>query len=185
MAHVDVRPAEPGDAEEIARIQLETWRAAYRDLLPAEVLDSLDADAAALTWRQTIEQGPASVFVAVEGRWLVGFAAAGPAPQDEAADVAGNPAPDTDTVALVATLLVEPRWGRRGHASRLLASVGAAMVAGGATRGISWIPEPDKASRGFFEKAGWAVDGTVRTLDAGGRPLREARMTGTLRIELS
>lgn len=184
MAHVDVRPAEPGDAEEIARVQLETWRAAYRDLLSAEVLDALDAEAATLTWRQTIERGPASVFVATEGRWLVGFAVAGAAPPGESADAADNPAPDTDSVALVATLLVEPRWGRRGHAGRLLAAAGDAMAATGATRGISWIPESDKASRSFYERAGWAADGTVRTLDAGGRPLREARMTGPLRIEL-
>jgi hypothetical protein len=114
MAEATVRPAEPSDAAEIARIQLTTWRAAYRDLLPAEVLDALDADEAAATWRHTIEQGPARVFVATEGQWHVGFCAAGPAPQDESADASGTPVPDADRVALVSTLLVEPRWGRGG-----------------------------------------------------------------------
>lgn len=180
-----MRPAVPSDAEEIARIQLETWWAAYADLLPAEVLDALDPDEAALTWRQTIEQGPAQVFVATEGTHLVGFCAAGPSPQDETADAAGVPAKDVETVALVSTLLVEPRWGRRGHGGRLLASAGQAMLAAGSTRGITWLPEADKASLGFFERASWVRDGTVRTLDAGGRPLREIRLTGTLRIELA
>lgn len=175
----------PSDAEEIARIQLETWRVAYTDLLPAEVLDGLHPDEAALAWRQTIEQGPAQVFVAAEGAYLVGFCAAGPSPQDETADAAGNPAKDVETVALVSTLLVEPRWGRRGHGGRLLASAGQAMLAAGLTRGIAWIPEADKASLGFFERASWVRDGTVRTLDAGGRPFREIRLTGTLRIELA
>ncbi len=182
MADATVRAAEPSDAAEIARIQLDTWRAAYRDLLPAEVLAGLDPDEAELTWRQTVEQGPAQVFVASEGAWLVGFCAAGPAPEDETASADGSPAKDSATVALVSTLLVEPRWGRRGHGGRLLAEAGRAMRGAGATRGIAWVPETDKASLAFFERAGWVADGTVRTLDAGGRPLREIRLTGTLRI---
>ena len=185
MAEATVRPAEPSDAEEIARIQLATWRAAYQNLLPAEVLAALDADDAAGAWRQTIEQGPARVFVALEGQWQVGFCAAGPAPEDESADADGVPVPDADRIALVSTLLVEPRWGRRGHGGRLLANAGAAMLAMGAARGISWVAEADKASLAFWERAGWVADGTVRTLDAGGRPLREVRLTGTLRFELT
>jgi len=185
MAEASVRPAVPSDAEEIARIQLDTWRAAYADLLPSSVLGGLDLDEAALTWRQTIEQGPARVFVAVEGEYLVGLCAAGAAPQDEIADAAGSPAKDVENVALVSALLVEPRWGRRGHGGRLLATAGQAMLAAGSTRGIAWVPEADKATVGFFERASWVRDGTVRTLDAGGRPLREIRLTGTLRIELS
>jgi GNAT superfamily N-acetyltransferase len=184
MAEATVRPAEPHDAEEIAGIQLATWRAAYRDLLPAEVLDALDADEAAATWRHTIEQGPARVFVATEGRWHVGFCAAGPSPQDESAGADGVPVPDADRVALVSTLLVEPRWGRRGHGGRLVAAAGQAMLAAGLARGIVWVAEADKASRAFWARAGWVADGTVRTLDAAGRPLREVRLTGTLRFEL-
>jgi GNAT superfamily N-acetyltransferase len=184
MAEATVRPAVPTDAAEIARIQLATWRAAYQDLLPAEVLDALDADEAETTWRHTIEQGPARVFIATEGQWHVGFVAAGLSPQDESADASGTPVPDADRVALVSTLLVEPRWGRRGHAGRLLAAAGEAMLGDGLARGISWVAEADKASLGFWARAGWATDGTVRTLDAGGRPLREVRMTGTLSFEL-
>jgi GNAT superfamily N-acetyltransferase len=185
MAEASVRPADPSDAAEIARIQLATWRAAYRDLLPGDVLDALDADEAAATWRHTIEQGPAQVFLAVEGDWHVGFCAAGPAPEDESADAAGVPVPDAERVALVSTLLVEPRWGRRGHGGRLVANAGAAMLAAGMARGISWVAEADKATLGFWARAGWVLDGTVRTLDAGGQPLREVRLTGSLRFELT
>jgi GNAT superfamily N-acetyltransferase len=188
MAEATVRPAEPSDAAEIARIQLATWRAAYTDLLPVEVLEALDSDEAAAeateTWRHTIEQGPARVFVAFEGQWCVGYCAAGPAPEDESADATGVPVPDAERVALVSTLLVEPRWGRRGHGGRLLAATGEAMLAAGLARGIAWVAEADKASLAFWERAGWVSDGTVRTLDAGGRPLREVRMTGTLRFTL-
>ncbi|MGB3439448.1 MAG: GNAT family N-acetyltransferase [Actinophytocola sp.] len=188
MAEATVRPAEPSDAAEIARIQLTTWRSAYADLLPAEVLDALGGQEAAAeaagTWLHTIEQGPARVFLAFEGQWCVGFCAAGQAPEDESADATGIPVPDAERVALVSTLLVEPRWGRRGHGGRLVAEAGKAMLAAGMARGIAWVAEADKASLGFWERAGWVVDGTVRTLDASGKPLREVRLTGTLRFEL-
>src|SRR5688572_23600289 len=34
-ADVSVRPARPEDAAEVARVQVVTWRTAYRDVLPA------------------------------------------------------------------------------------------------------------------------------------------------------
>src|SRR3954447_12973317 len=101
MADATVRLAEPSDAAEIARIQLDIWHTAYANLLPAEVRAGLDAGAAELTWRQTVEQGPAQVFVATEGGRVVGFCAAGPAPEDETAAADGSPAKDSATVALV------------------------------------------------------------------------------------
>jgi hypothetical protein len=45
------------------------------------------------------------------------------------------------------------------------------------------VPERDTASRAFFARAAWEPDGTVRTLDAGGRPLREVRLAGPLDLE--
>jgi GNAT superfamily N-acetyltransferase len=182
MADADIRPAAPADADELARIQIATWRTAYVEILPAGVLAGLDPATMAGQWRQAIEHG--TVFVATEGDWLVGFAAAGPAPEVESADAKGNPPADAATVALIGTLLVEPRWARRGHGGRLLAAAGAALRATGATRGIAWVPEADSASLNFYRRAGWQPDGTVRTLDAGGRPVRELRLSGGLDMEL-
>lgn len=185
MADADVRAATPDDAGEIARIQLGTWRTAYTRILPAAVLDELSEDGAAAAWRDTIEHGPATVLVATEGKWTVGFTAAGPAPHAESADAAGTAPPDAGSVALVSTLLVEPRWGRRGHGGRLLAAAALAMRTAGATRGIAWIPVQDNASLSFYRRAGWSPDGTVRTLDAAGQPVRELRVTGELDLELA
>ncbi|GGI74707.1 N-acetyltransferase [Saccharopolyspora subtropica] len=180
MADADVRVAVPEDAAEITRIQLTTWRTAYAELLPAEVLDGLDSEATERQWYETLTSGPAAVLVATEGPWVVGFCAAGPAPEAEAAAADGAVPSDLAEVALVSALLVEPRWGRRGHGGRLLGAMAQRLAAQGATRGITWVPEADTASMAFFRSAGWAPDGTVRTLDAGGRPLRELRLSGPM-----
>jgi GNAT superfamily N-acetyltransferase len=172
VADVSVRAADADDAAEIARIQLDTWRTAYEPILPAESLAALDEAAVRETWRAAVVEPPSPhhhVLVAQEQEWLVGFAAIGPT--DEILE--GDPEPDT--TAAVTTLLVEPRWGRRGHGSRLLAASVDHWREDGLTRAVVWLPEDDAASSAFYASAGWARDGYVRALDTGAGTLREVR----------
>lgn len=170
MALGFVRPARPEEADEIARIQLETWRVAYRRLFPARVLDQLDQAWMAQRWRAAIETPPTSrhqVLVAVEQAvqaQLVGFVAAGPADAEAAAPDEPEP-PDPATTAAVTDLLVTPRWGRRGHGSRLLAASVDMWRADGFATALAWAFEDDPATRSFLDSAGWQADGARRALD--------------------
>jgi GNAT superfamily N-acetyltransferase len=179
MAVAGVRVATPEDAGLVAELHRLTWRAAYAELLPPGALDELDTPQMRQAWADTIEGG-ATVLIATEGATPVGFVVAGPAPKDDMAAADGTLPSDAAHVVLVSTLLVEPRWGRRGHGGRLLAAAATRLREAGATRGIAWVPAEDPASLSFYQRAGWDPDGTVRTLDADGRALREIRLTGPL-----
>lgn len=173
MADVSVRPARPDDVPEIARIQVETWRSAYLKILPEPVLESLTADAAQPAWAAAVENPPSPkhhVLVAQEQQWLVGFAALSPADDLEDGD------PDPAATAQLGPLLVEPRWGRRGHGSRLLAAAVDHAREDGMARMITWIPTADSASLNFLRSAGWAADGYARELDTGAGEIREMRL---------
>jgi GNAT superfamily N-acetyltransferase len=183
VAIASVRPAARQDIPEVVRIQLDTWQVAYADLLPPDVLAGVDPAEAQDAWVQALDRS--HLFVAVEGEWTVGFCAAGPATEADLADADDNVPDDAATVGLISTLLVEPRWGRRGHGGRLLATAARSLRADGATRGIAWVPEKDEASRKFYARIGWQPDGIARTLDAGGRPLRELRLTGSIDLTLT
>lgn len=158
MALGFVRPARPGDAAEVARVQLTTWRVAYRRLLPRQILEEIDEDFLRQRWLEAIVDPPTPghrVLVAIEQaaqEYFVGFLASGPS-----ADEAG--------VADVTELLVEPRWGRRGHGSRLLAAAVDLWRADGLTTASAWVFEQDPASNRFLAQAGWAPDGLARSLD--------------------
>jgi GNAT superfamily N-acetyltransferase len=172
-ADVSVRPARPDDADAVARVQEVAWRTAYRNVLPDEVLDGWDPAAATAAWRSAVESPPTpahGVLAAWERDVLVGFAAFGPA------ELTGGerPHPEGPTTE-VATLLVEPRWGRRGHGSRLLAAVVDLARGAGVARLQTWLLEADRVSAEFLESAGWARDGWSRLLDTGAAPLREVR----------
>jgi GNAT superfamily N-acetyltransferase len=168
MALGFVRPATPDDADEIARIQLTTWQQAYRRILPKQVLDELDGEWMAHRWRVSIEAPPSvrhRVLVAVEQAarsYLVGFVATGEA--DEAALAPEEPALSPD-VASITDLLVEPRWARRGHGSRMLAACAELWRADGFQTAVAWAFEADPALTGLLTTAGWEPDGAARALD--------------------
>ncbi|MEU4687923.1 GNAT family N-acetyltransferase [Actinoplanes sp. NPDC023714] len=169
MALGFVRPARPEDAPEIARIQLSTWRTAYRRMFPAHVLANLDEAYLARGWTEAITAPPTPrhrVLIAVEqsdtAKSVVGFAASGPA--DEQA-LAPEEKPLPDGVAAVTDLLIEPRWGRRGHGSRLLAAAVDHWREDQFRSAVAWAYEADTAMRKFLASTGWEPDGAGRALD--------------------
>jgi len=177
VADVSVRPARPEDAVEIARIQIETWRTGYAKVLPAEVLDALAETDVARQWRGSISTPPSSehrVLIANEGEWPVGFTAFGPDPDVQEGD------PDAEHTASINLILVEPRWGRRGHGSRLLAAVADLSRDAGMTRLVTWVPVAQTPTLEFFRGAGWDADGFQRTLDTGAGTINELRLHTSL-----
>jgi GNAT superfamily N-acetyltransferase len=182
MAHAFVRPARPDDAAEIGRIQLATWRYAYRRLLPREVLEGLDEAWLAHRWRTSLEAPPSPrhrVLVAVEQAeqaYLVGFAASG-----EIDETALAPEEDRATViradvAAVTDLLVEPRWSRRGHGSRLLAASADHWRQDGFTTALAWAFAQDTVYQRFLGAAGWQPDGAARALEMDGVLVDQLRL---------
>ncbi len=168
VADVAVRAARAGDVPEIARIQVDTWRTAYQRFLPESVLAALDVTAAAQAWEDAVASPPSPahhVLVATEGAYTVGFVAVGPSDEEDA----------RPGEAAVAALLVEPRWGRRGHGSRLLAAAVDFLREDGVTGLVAWVPDGDRATTRFYESAGWEPDGTARILEADGGSVRETR----------
>ena len=163
MADVSVRAARPADAEHIAHVQQSTWAQAYAALL-GELEVPLEQVAA--VWLNAIEAPPSPehrVLVATEAGGVVGFAASEPA----------------DDAVELSALMVEPRWGRRGHGSRLVqASVehwSAFDVA------VCWVFEADTVLSGFLQSSGWDFDGLGRGLDTARRVVPQRRMHVSLR----
>jgi GNAT superfamily N-acetyltransferase len=173
-----VRPARPGDAAEVARIQLATWRVAYRRMLPGQVLDQVSEDFLRQRWLEAITGPPTArhrVLIAVEQaaqEYLVGFLASGPSDEDQA-------------VAAVTELLVEPRWGRRGHGSRLLAAAVDLWRSDGLESAKMWIFERDVAMSKFLTSAGWAPSGLYRELDVDDLLVPQVEMHVSLSLDVS
>ncbi len=165
---MSVRPARPEDAERVARVQQATWRQAYAQVLPPEALE-LPEEHVAAVWLHAVE-APATprhrVLVALDGAELVGFLATAPAEDDDL---------DGGLTADVPALLVEPRWGRRGHGSRLLSAAVDGWRRDGVRTAVCWAWEADAVTASFLDSAGWEPDGRARLLDTGARLQRQVR----------
>ena len=161
-ADVSVRVGWADDAAGIAEVQVRAWRKEYADLLPAEVVGSLDADEFAQAWRTSLgspRDARNRVLVALERNTVRGFALTGPA-----AD------PDLDPIAAgeVSELTVDPDHARQGHGSRLVQACADTLRADRFDTAVVWLSTEDDVRRAFLTGAGWAADGAHRELDLHG-----------------
>lgn len=150
-----VRSAEPDDAASIARVQVATWRSAYKGIFPDELLDGLNDIRLAMGWSESIERKGFVTFVAerddVEKERVVGFIHAGPS------DVRG--------LAEVYTLYVNQDHQRRGIGRDLLAALTGALR--GSYRSLVIRVLVDNApGRAFYARLG-GIPGEIRGLRVG------------------
>ncbi len=169
-----VRLARTSDVDDVARVQVAAWRAAYAGVLPAEVLDALDADEIAWEWgRALLQPGPHRLLVALDSAGgVAGAAAVGPS---------GDP--DAQGAGEISLLVVDPQHWREGHGSRLLQASVDHLVAGGHREAVAWVPLADEARRGFLQSAGWGPDTAYRDREVGGDVLREVRLVTVIADE--
>ncbi len=145
-AEVGLRPARPGDAPAIARVHVETWRAAYAGIVPDAYLVAMTESKQALQWNNTIRSAvaPEAVLVAesadLPGGRIVGFGSCGRA----------RKRPGTGEVF---TLYVAPDWQGGGIGRRLLYGLLAALKTGGLNEALVWVLS-DNPARFFYEAMG-------------------------------
>jgi ribosomal protein S18 acetylase RimI-like enzyme len=178
-----VRPARAGDADELARVQVASWRSAFAGIVPASLLGDLTGVAACAVWRdrwrEAIGNPPTSrhrVLTAVSGGPVSGGpVSGGPVSGGPAREVVGfvsaGPATDADrwpgTDAEIYEFRVAPDRTGQGHGGRLMHAAAETLVSDGFRTVSIWVLEADASLRGFLESAGWAADGARGELDVG------------------
>ena len=170
MTRIVVRPARESDAAAIASVEIAAWRTAYRGMVPDEVLDGLDLDREAATWRERLrDQAVVKVSVAdlVEppaSPRLVGYVSEGSARGD---DVAG--------LGEIWAIYVDPEAQRRGVGRVLMDAGLGGLAARGYDEAMLWVFEANAAARAFYERMGWAPDGAAKPFAIGGAAPIELR----------
>lgn len=146
---VIIRPATTADARAIAKVHVETWRAAYAGLLPDKVMVGMSVDGKARSWRDIINRrGPRdSVIVASVtgegiGPLIVGFASCGPAAPHRA-----------HAKGEIYTLYVLPDWQEQGLGRALLSGCFRTLRQHGIDSAFLWVLA-ENPSRFFYEAMG-------------------------------
>ena len=150
---IELRRANVDDAPAIAGVSIESWRAAYEGLMPAQVLDALDLGQRTGRWKAHLAAPTISVFVAVDTDEVIGFSSVRPT-RDETADERVGEIP--------AIYLLESHW--RVGVGRRLCERALDEARGRKFEEVTlWVLDTNESARRFYEGLGFHADGGAKT----------------------
>jgi GNAT superfamily N-acetyltransferase len=163
---IAVRAARVTDAAAIGAVHVRAWQTGYRGIMPDSYLDGLSTEERARMWAEQLAKPPSDhlLYVAERGATIVGFAGGGPARR-----------PTDNGLFELYLLNVDPAHWMGGAGSLLLEVFTAWAIAQGATELVLWVVAENARARGFYERRGWAWDGSIKESDVLGVHVRECR----------
>lgn len=165
---MQVRLARPGDGAPVAEVRVASWHAAYRGLMPDEILDRMRPDGD--RWETAIasDTPQTSLLVVDDEGQVVGFSLLGP-DRDGA----------EDTGEIVAIYLHPDVWDR-GYGWALMEHSVVALREHGFRRAVLWVLELNERARRFYETAAWIADGGQKLEEWDGFPRPHVRYSRDL-----
>jgi ribosomal protein S18 acetylase RimI-like enzyme len=143
---ITVREAACADAPGIARVAVDTWRGAYRDLLPPAALAALSYAEREQRWTERLcgpPDGRVAYVAADDAGQVVGFTLGGP-------ERSGDPVYRAEIYALY----IRDAYQRRGLGRRLLAAAAPRVALAYGPALIIWVLAANAPARAFHEALG-------------------------------
>jgi GNAT superfamily N-acetyltransferase len=169
-----IRNAKAGNAAAVAALQVRSWKAAYRGIVPDSFLDELSEDAWLERWNDQLS-APGR-----EGIHQLVSTEAPDAPPCAVAVCGPAMEPTVELTGQLYVLYADPaEWGR-GHGAALLRRVHELLAAEGHTGALLWVAADNARSIGFYEHHGWARDGETQREEVAGAIFDEVRMVRQL-----
>ena len=158
---MEIRPVRPEDDRyAISRVYEESWRQAYRGIVPQAYLDSIPPG----RWAPFIDTPGMDSLVAVEGGEIVGTACCCPA---RLARMSGW--------GEIVSLYLLPPFQGRGYGRALLLAAVDALESMGSRDVFLWVLEQNLRARRFYEQMGFCPSGEYLDDVIGGAALREVQ----------
>ena len=142
--NISIRRGNEEDSEVISRIHAESWKSAYKGMVPEEYLKDLKDDFWALNFKKWISEDMVKVKII-----YVDFKAAGVIAYGKSRDEKFN------DYAEVWSFYLRPEYFRKGLGTTLMKSVLCEMCDEGYKHCYLWVLETNNNARRFYEKIGF------------------------------
>ena len=151
-----IRWATVRDARAIAAVHIASWHAAYRGLMPDEVLDELTIEGRQRDWQGWLADGGerAHTLVAERDGAIEAFCTLEFPSREE---------DESDAVAGIPAIYAHPAAFGRGSGPALLDAAIDATRERGYREAILWMLEGNRRAEAFYERRGWNRDGGKRS----------------------
>lgn len=128
---------------------MDTWRTAYRDIVPDDYLKDLSYDEPERLWQDVITAGGGCVFVAEDEDGVFGFASGSPRERfsQDLREYEGE----------LKTVYVLPSGQGTGAGRRLVRAVARCLAEQSVNSMLLWVFADNQAARGFYE----SLDGVL------------------------
>jgi GNAT superfamily N-acetyltransferase len=153
MRSVEIRRATRDDAPALAQTHVESWQAAYSGILTPDVMESRNLEFRLDEWSEQFERNDQDerAYVADFDGEVGGFAFTQPCHDDDV---------KPEDVAELTALYLRPAFFGRGAGTALVGAALQDLRDAGFSEVILWVLEENVAARRFYERTGWAWDGT-------------------------
>jgi GNAT superfamily N-acetyltransferase len=171
-----VRRAATADVAGVAKVQVATWQAAYRSVLPDAYLDALTPERSQVGWERVVaasSEGSRSTILVAAAKpgEVVGFVHSRSSRDDDA---------DPLHVGEVVAIYVLPSAWSTGVGRQLMTAAEEWLRANDFSEATLWVLRENQRARRFYEAAGWAADGGVKEDAIGDVPVHEVRYRRSL-----
>ena len=163
----DIRSAIAGDARVLAEVQVASWHAAYKGLMPQAVLDDYTVPDRTERWTKVLgAPSSAATKVAEFNNLSDAFVSYGPCRDEDL---------DAKTTGEIWALYAHPSSWSQGVGYTLCTRALDALREKGAAAASLWVLKGNDRAIRFYEKVGFRPDGASQTFTLSGHQLEESR----------
>lgn len=161
---IKIRRATVEDVREISDIHAQSWKVAYKDIIPQQYLEDLKNDFWVLYFKNMISDGILKVQIVFEDNVPVGCISYGKA-RDKDFDKSGE---------IISIYVISDYW-RKGYGNKLLEAALEDMKKDGYKSVYLWVLEENNNATQFYEKNGFSFNGDKNVIQIMDKALVDLR----------
>ena len=142
----------------VSRVYEESWRGAYRGLLPQTYLDGIPTG----KWVPYLEQAGQESLLLLDGEKIVGTASC-----------CASRLPELSGWGEIVSLYLLPEYWGKGYGRLLFSALVEQLEAMGYQDLFLWVLEGNRRARAFYERMGFRPSGSYIDDEIAGMPVRE------------
>jgi ribosomal protein S18 acetylase RimI-like enzyme len=172
---MQISPARISDAPVLARIHVDSWRAAYRGLIPDPYLERFTYQWREESFRQSLAANAEETYLIQQNDQVVGLLTLGAARDSDV---------DVSRTGEIWGIYLLPNYWRKGIGKKVVQEAEAMLKSREYETIILWVLEKNQQARQFYEAMGFNPDGASRSIDWG-VPLKAVRYRKVLQTNRS